>query len=99
MWGEAVTNLERARHWLDDESLEWDELVAPSLAALLDTVAAEARKLALEEVANLVQARKHGVGIYSDDAENFTRDWNDGRVLAYQDAEDRIRDLAAKVEP
>jgi hypothetical protein len=64
-----------------------------------DQRAREAREEALEEAANLVQERKHVVGLFNDDADNFTRDWNDGRTYAYQDAENRIRSLAHKERP
>lgn len=76
---------EMAREWLDGN----DSDVDASLAALLRKVHDEA----IEKAANLVQERKHGVGNCTD--YNFTREWNDGRALAYQDAEDRIRKFKA----
>lgn len=66
-------------------------LSTSNLAALLRKVHDEA----IERAANLVQERKHGVGNCTEEDYNFTREWNDGRVFAYQDAEDRIRALKA----
>ena len=67
------------------------EEALPPLAAVLRKVHDEA----IEAAANLVQERKHLVGCCAEESYNFTRDWNDGRVFAYQDAEDRIGKLKA----